>query len=75
MSPFIYEYVVCSKTPIHGLSKALISTDPDMYDFKVLVDQRNCEKGPFNDRNKRAINMPIRVGFRKKGTYQGIKPI
>jgi hypothetical protein len=44
MSPFIYECVVCSKAPIHGLSKALIRTDPDMCHFTVLVDQRNCEK-------------------------------
>jgi hypothetical protein len=66
MTPFIYECVVCSKAPIHGLSKALISIDPDMCNFNVLADQRNCEKGPFIDGNKQAIIMPIRVGFRKK---------
>jgi hypothetical protein len=54
------------KLPSTVSSNALISKDPEMGNFNELVDQRNCEKGPFIDGNKPAINMPIRVGFQKK---------
>jgi hypothetical protein len=54
------------KLPYTVSSKAPISTDPEMCNFSELVDQRNYGKRPFIDGNRLAINMPIRVVFRKK---------